>query len=164
MRETIRRMNALIEDMEPWLIALRRTVHQYPETGWLEMRTSAIIHERLSSLGYTVLTGSKAVSPEARMGVPDAETLSAHAKAVERQAGTPKRLPEQQKTAVRYDFASAGADRESFRFEVWRRYMRSALRQDIRLLSYGEPQGERDLREVLAQYLEKNRSVFDSGQ
>lgn len=80
----------------------------------------------------------------------------------ERQAGTPKRLPEQQKTAVRYDFASAGADRESFRFEVWRRYMRSALRQDIRLLSYGEPQGERDLREVLAQYLEKNRSVFCS--
>ena len=68
MRETIRRMNALIEDMEPRLIALRRTVHQYPETGWLEMRTSAIIHERLSSLGYTVLTGSKAVSPEARMG------------------------------------------------------------------------------------------------
>ena len=80
----------------------------------------------------------------------------------ERQAGTPKRLPEQPKTAVRYDFASAGADRESFRFEVWRRYMRSALRQDIRLLSYGEPQGERDLREVLAQYLEKNRSVFCS--
>lgn len=63
---------------------------------------------------------------------------------------------------VKYDFASAAADKESFRFEVWRRYMRSALRQDSRLLSYGEPQGERDLREVLARYLEKNRSVFCS--
>ena len=89
MREIIRRINALMEDMEPRLTALRRSVHQYPETGWLEMRTSAIIHERLSALGYTVLTGGKAVSPEARMGVPDAETLSAHAKAVEKQAGTP---------------------------------------------------------------------------
>lgn len=89
MRQTIRRMNALIEDMEPRLIALRRSVHQYPETGWLEMRTSAIIHERLSALGYTVLTGSEAVCPEARMGVPDEETLSAHVQAAERQSGTP---------------------------------------------------------------------------
>ena len=89
MREIIRRINALMEDMEPRLTALRRSVHQYPETGWLEMRTCAIIHERLSALGYTVLTGGKAVSPEARMGVPDAETLSAHAKAVEQQAGSP---------------------------------------------------------------------------
>ena len=80
----------------------------------------------------------------------------------ERQKKTPKPLPRQEKKAVRYDFASAGADRESFRFEVWRRYMRSALRQDKRLLSYGEVQGERDLREVLSQYLEKNRSVFCS--
>ena len=83
MREIIRRMNALMEDMEPRLIALRRSIHQYPETGWLEMRTSAIIHERLSALGYSVLTGSQAVAPEARMGVPDKETLSAHAKAVD---------------------------------------------------------------------------------
>ena len=45
---------------------------------------------------------------------------------------------------VRYDFASAGVDRESFRFDLWQRYIKSALRQNDRLLSYGEPQGEED--------------------
>ena len=41
-----------------------------------------------------------------------------------------------------YDLASQGVDQESFRFDLWRRYIKSALRQDERLLSYGEPQGE----------------------
>lgn len=63
---------------------------------------------------------------------------------------------------VYYDFATSNVDRESFRFELWRRYMKSALRQDERLLSYGEPQGEKELREVLCDYLQKNRSVICS--
>ena len=67
-----------------------------------------------------------------------------------------------QEMPVRYDFATSNVDRESFRFELWRRYMKSALRQDERLLSYGEPQGERELREVLCEYLQKNRSVICS--
>ena len=49
---------------------------------------------------------------------------------------------------VQYDFASNGVDRESFRFDLWQRYIKSALRQSDRLLSYGEPQGEADLRQV----------------
>ena len=36
-------------------------------------------------------------------------------------------------------------DHESFRFDLWQRYIKSALRQSDRLLSYGEPQGEADL-------------------
>ncbi|MBQ8559583.1 MAG: PLP-dependent aminotransferase family protein [Tyzzerella sp.] len=58
-----------------------------------------------------------------------------------------------------YDFVTSNVDRDSFRFELWRRYMKSALRQDERLLSYGEPQGEQDFREVLCKYLQKERSV-----
>ena len=60
---------------------------------------------------------------------------------------------------VIYDFVTSNVDRDSFRFELWRRYMKSALRQDERLLSYGEPQGEQDFREVLCKYLQKERSV-----
>ena len=60
---------------------------------------------------------------------------------------------------IQYDFVTSSVDRESFKFEVWRRYMKSALRQDERLLSYGEPQGELDFREVLCEYLQKERSV-----
>ena len=82
-------MKKLADALEPDLIQIRRSFHRFPETGWLEMRTSAVIHEALAALGYTVLTGSKAVRPSSRMGVPDAETLAAHAKAAENQPGTP---------------------------------------------------------------------------
>lgn len=64
--------------------------------------------------------------------------------------------------AVQYDFASSGVDRESFRFDLWQRYIKSALRQNDRLLSYGEPQGEEDLRQVLADYVRQRRNVVCS--
>ena len=89
MREEILSMKKIIQAEEPAWTAIRRDIHRHPETGWTEMRTSAIIHERLSSLGYTVLTGRQAVSPEARMGVPDEATLRAHALEAEKQEGTP---------------------------------------------------------------------------
>jgi len=60
---------------------------------------------------------------------------------------------------IKYDFASAGADMESFNFDLWRRYIKSALRQDKRLLSYGEPQGEHELREALSEYIGRKRNV-----
>ena len=65
-------------------------------------------------------------------------------------------------TSYRYDFASSGVDRESFRFDLWRRYIKSALRQDERLLSYGEPQGEADFRHALAEYIQVRRNVLCS--
>lgn len=61
-----------------------------------------------------------------------------------------------------YDFASTGVDQESFRFDLWRRYIKSALRQDERLLSYGEHQGEADLREALSGYIKEHRNILCS--
>ena len=60
---------------------------------------------------------------------------------------------------IEYDFASNGVDRESFRFDLWQRYIKSALRQSDRLLSYGDPQGEADLRQVIADYIRQSRNV-----
>ena len=82
-------MHSLIQTIEPDLIALRRSIHARPETGWLEMRTSAIIADHLQRLGYTVLTGRDAVRPASRLGLPDAETLIRHAREVRSQEGTP---------------------------------------------------------------------------
>ena len=65
-------------------------------------------------------------------------------------------------SAPRYDFAASGVDRGSFRFDLWQRYIKSALRQDERLLSYGEPQGEYDFRESLASYVRKRRNILCS--
>lgn len=60
---------------------------------------------------------------------------------------------------IAFDFASSDVDKAGFRFDTWRRYIKSALRQDERLLSYGEPQGELELREELCGYLSRHRSV-----
>lgn len=68
----------------------------------------------------------------------------------------------QKPQAYRFDFASSGVDKESFRFDLWQRYIKSALRQDERLLSYGEPQGELDFREALADYICLRRNVLCS--
>lgn len=68
----------------------------------------------------------------------------------------------QKKTACLYNFSSSGVDRESFRFDLWRRYIKSALRQDQRLLSYGEPQGEWDFRQTLCEYIRDRRNIHCS--
>lgn len=64
-----------------------------------------------------------------------------------------------QKPEIRFDLSAVSADRQSFDFTVWRRYLKSALRQDDRLLSYGAAQGEPDLREAVAQYITEKRNV-----
>lgn len=59
--------------------ARRRDFHKYPETAWLEMRTSAIIAKKLTELGYEVLTGRDVCLEEARIGVPPLHELEEHA-------------------------------------------------------------------------------------
>lgn len=66
------------------------------------------------------------------------------------------------KSRVLYDFKSGGADKDSFEFGVWRKYMKNALRDQDRLLTYSEPQGEAQLREVLAEYIREKRNVVAS--
>lgn len=51
-------------------------------------------------------------------------------------------------------------DKEGFCFDLWRRYMKSSLRQDDRLLSYSQPQGEYDLRVELAKYVKATRNII----
>ncbi|GAA3412410.1 amidohydrolase [Paenibacillus hodogayensis] len=60
------------------MVSCRRDIHAHPEPGWMEYRTATLVASRLSALGYTVTTGKRACMPEARMGVPDAETIRTH--------------------------------------------------------------------------------------
>lgn len=63
---------------------------------------------------------------------------------------------------IKFDFTSDTADRDSFDFNIWRRYIKSALRQDDKLLSYSEAQGELLLREAIADYIREKRNVTAS--
>lgn len=67
-----------------------------------------------------------------------------------------------EKSRVKYDLTGGIADKDCFDFALWQRYIKSALRQKERLLSYGEPQGEYDLRCAIAQYIKEKRNVITS--
>lgn len=60
---------------------------------------------------------------------------------------------------ILYNFTSSNVDADSFDFNLWRRYIKSALRQDKRLLTYGEPQGEYELRETICSYVINKRNA-----
>ena len=61
-----------------------------------------------------------------------------------------------------YDLSGGSADEESFDFSLWQKYIKSALRQKERLLSYSQPKGEYDLRCAIAQYIKERRNVITS--
>lgn len=63
---------------------------------------------------------------------------------------------------VIYDIKSGGSDIKCFDINLWQRYIKSALRQQERLMTYSEPQGEEDLRVALAQYVREKRNVVAS--
>ncbi len=75
-----------------------------------------------------------------------------------------EKTPEKAKRprTYRFDFSSSSADPAAFDFSAWRRYSKSALRKDERLLSYGDPQGEGDLREALSTHLAATRNIYCS--
>ena len=72
-----RRIYTLADALLPKLTAYRRDFHRYAEPGWLEFRTASLVARRLADLGYDVRVGRDVIVPDARMGLPDAATLSA---------------------------------------------------------------------------------------
>lgn len=86
-----RKISDMAEEQRDDLIQLRRDFHRYPETSWLEMRTSAKIAEYLTELGMEVLTGKDVCREEARIGVPDSDILERHFSQVKEQ-GAPARF------------------------------------------------------------------------
>ncbi|MBR1623538.1 MAG: PLP-dependent aminotransferase family protein [Pseudobutyrivibrio sp.] len=59
-----------------------------------------------------------------------------------------------------YDLATIGEDKSISCLQLWRRYMKSALRQEDRLLSYASNQGELELREEIAVHVRKTRNII----
>lgn len=76
------------------------------------------------------------------------------------------RLPDEnieiQNSNIEFDLTGGTADADSFDFTLWQRYIKSALRQTERLLSYSESKGEYDLRCAIAEYIKEKRNVITS--
>lgn len=65
-------------------------------------------------------------------------------------------------SSIIFDLKGGNADKDCFDIGLWQRYIKSVLRNQERLLSYGDEQGEPDLRNVLAKYIREKRNVVTS--
>lgn len=65
-------------------------------------------------------------------------------------------------TKIEYNFDGECADPESFDVSLWQRYIKNALRQKERLLTYSQTQGEYDLRCAISKYIREKRNVIAS--
>ncbi|WP_456695208.1 amidohydrolase [Aeromicrobium sp. P5_D10] len=59
----------------PSVVDIRRDLHAYPELGFMEYRTCAVVVQRLNELGWSVSVGTEVLDPALRMGVPPQEQL-----------------------------------------------------------------------------------------
>ena len=60
---------------------------------------------------------------------------------------------------ILYNFATGAMDPEGFDFKRWKRFIGYALRDTKRLMTYGQLEGEPELRSALNQYLQQVRGV-----
>ena len=79
MKGDFAKIQGEIDAMQPELARIRRDLHRCPETGWLEMRTTAILAKALRAMGYETHTGRAVCKEGARLGLPDEAILAAHA-------------------------------------------------------------------------------------
>lgn len=140
----------------PLYMRLYRTMRRRIETGaWPAGMRLLSVREQAATLGVSKFTVERVYGQLAAEGyirprnraryevrslakVPVAAKASTHAV--------------RKKKAYRYDFISAAMDRDGFRFGEWRRFFYRTLRQEERLLEYGDERGEYELRAALAQY------------
>ena len=69
---------------------------------------------------------------------------------------------EKSEVKIEYNFCGESADPESFDVSLWQRYIKNALRQKNRLLTYSQAQGEYDLRCAVSKYIREKRNVTAS--
>lgn len=89
MKSKFEEVQKEIDAMQPELVRIRRDLHRHPETGWLEMRTTASLAKALRALGYEVYTGRAVCREGARLGLPGDAVLAAHAERA-RMQGAPE--------------------------------------------------------------------------
>lgn len=65
---------------------------------------------------------------------------------------------------IRYDFSSGEMDREGFDFGLWKRYVNKAFAMKDRLVRYGDPKGEIELRKEIVRYIQGSRGVTASAE
>ncbi|MBN1402481.1 MAG: amidohydrolase [Anaerolineae bacterium] len=89
-----KQIDALAAGIAPKLIAYRRDLHRYAESGWVEYRTASLVARRLADLGYSLHIGPAALSEAERMGLPEPAFLAAQWQRAREQGADPAFLEE----------------------------------------------------------------------
>ena len=82
-----------IKTLAPEMVAWRRDLHLYAESGWVEFRTATLVAEALHQMGYDLAMGRDVVDAESRMGLPDSATLAREFDRARAQGAIEKWLP-----------------------------------------------------------------------
>ncbi|MDR1730483.1 MAG: amidohydrolase [Synergistaceae bacterium] len=82
------------EKLERELISIRRDLHKYPESAWTEFRTSSLVADRLTKMGWNIKTGRDTIDPDAVMGRPSEEEIDAQIQRAIAQGGSEARINE----------------------------------------------------------------------
>ncbi|MGI2328138.1 amidohydrolase [Planococcus sp. YIM B11945] len=77
------------DQLKQQLVEWRRDFHQYPEQGFLEMRTASIVAAELDRLGFKLRTGREVMVSKEMMGRPSVKTVAAHAEWAEQNGANP---------------------------------------------------------------------------
>lgn len=62
-----------------------------------------------------------------------------------------------------YDFRSHAVSQDSFDLRVWKRYMKDVFQDTPLISTYGDKQGEQELRTALSEYAYHNRGILATG-
>lgn len=117
------------------------------------------IRETAASFGVSVTTVATAYNTLAADGYILAYPQSGYYVSYKKAPPALQQTAKKPQKDIRFDFQSGSADPNSFDLSLWRRYIKNALKDDVHLLSYGETQGEYELRAALSDYIMKRRAL-----
>ncbi len=72
-QELVQEILARAKDVHDYVVQMRRDFHKYPETGFLETRTSGVIAEELKRMGISVQTDIAKTGIVGTLPIPDAK-------------------------------------------------------------------------------------------
>ena len=131
------------------------------EQAYLQLATEGYIQAHKKA-PYEVLEISQPLGGYGDTGKPEIGMLSSvMAKDAPQSVigNTNHKIEELTSHPIRYNFATGAMDPEGFDFKRWKRFIGYALRDTNRLMTYGQLEGEPELREALNQYLQQARGV-----
>ncbi len=116
---------------------------------------------------YQILAAEGYLEPKERSGFYVQEYLALPTRPEAAVPQAPELPPPQEKpeeSAVRFDLSTRGVDPGLFPFRTWARLQKELLYSSPQLLTHGDAQGDRELRQALADYLEEYRGVRCSAE